>query len=157
MVTSSLLRITSSENIACAIGSNLQETKPNAKKRLVMHFLWLGLETDLLPNLMLKPFKLYYFYLMTNKLVSHFIDLFDSLIGSVQDPTLREKLFHEFDMTQNQDGNRVFQKSISGLVSESFCCLDVTAAPLVAIITSNPSLQGNMSQHPVYRKSCILL
>ena len=95
--------------------------------------------------------------LMTNKLVFHFIDLFDSLIRSVQDPTLKRKLCHEFNMNPDQDGNRVFQKSNSGLVCESFYYLDVTAAPLIAIITSDSSFQGNMSQHHVYSKCCIMM
>ena len=95
--------------------------------------------------------------MITNKLAFDFIDLFDSLIRSVQDPTLKRKLYHEFDMTQDQDGNRVFQKLNSGLVFESFYYIDGTAAPLIAIITSDSSLQGNMSQHPVYGKRCIMM
>ena len=87
----------------------------------------------------------------------HFIDLFDSIIRSVQDPTLKGKLYHEFDMNQDQDGNRVFQKANSGLVFESFYYLDVTAAPLIAIIASDASFHGNQTQHPVYRKCRMLL
>ena len=71
--------------------------------------------------------------------------MFDFLI---KDPTLKGKLYHEFDMTHDQDVNRISQKSNSGLVFESFYYLDVTAAPLIAIIASDASFQGNMSQHP---------
>ena len=81
--------------------------------------------------------------LMTNKLVFHFIDVLDPLIRSVQDPTLKGKLYHEFEMTHDEIGNRIFQKSNSGLVFESFHYLDVAAAPLIVIIASDASFQGN--------------
>ena len=93
---------------------------------------------------------------MTNKPVFHFIVLFDSLIRSAPDLILKGKLYHEFDMTQDQDGNRGFHKSNSGLVFESFYYLDVAAAPLIAIIASDSSFQGSMSQHPVYLRCCML-
>jgi hypothetical protein len=80
----------------------------------------------------------------------------DSVIRSVQDPTLKGKLYHDFEMTHDELGNRIFQKSNSGLVFESFYYLDVTAAPLIVIVASDASFQGNTSFHPMYRKCCML-
>jgi hypothetical protein len=46
----------------------------------------------------------------TNVLKFHFIDLLDYFIRSVQDPTLKGKLYHDFEMNQDEDGNRVFSE-----------------------------------------------
>ncbi len=92
----------------------------------------------------------------SNKLEFYFLDFFDSVIRSVQDSTLKGKLYHEFQMTKDQDGNRIFDISSSGLVFESFHYLDVTAAPLIVSLASDASFQGNMSQHPLYLKCCLL-
>jgi hypothetical protein len=52
----------------------------------------------------------------------------------------------------DQEGNRVFEKANSGLVFESFYLLDDESAPLIAIVASDASHQGNTAQHPLYRK-----
>ena len=61
--------------------------------------------------------------LMTNKLVFHFIDLFDSLIRSVQDPTLKRKLYHEFDMTQIRMGTGFSRNQIQAQYLSHFIIL----------------------------------
>jgi hypothetical protein len=47
----------------------------------------------------------------------------------------------------------MFEKANSGLVFESFQYLDVGAAPVIAIVASDASHQGNLTQHPMYCKS----
>ena len=48
---------------------------------------------------------------------------------------------------------RIFDKANSGLVFETFYLLDTEAAPLITIVASDASHQGNMIQHPLYCKS----
>ena len=80
----------------------------------------------------------------TNKLKFYFIDLFDAAIWTLQDNTLEVKLFHTFEIQQNQEGFRVFEKANSGLVFESFYLLDVEAAPGIVIVASDASHQGKI-------------
>jgi hypothetical protein len=88
----------------------------------------------------------------SNKLQFYFIDLFDVVIRSLQDPTLEGKVYHSFRMELNQGGLRVFEKANSGLVFESFYCPDVEIAPGIVIVASDASPQGHMTQHPLYCK-----
>jgi hypothetical protein len=44
----------------------------------------------------------------TNRLEFHFIDLYDAVVRSIQDPTLKKKLYHAFEMQLDKDGLRVF-------------------------------------------------
>jgi len=37
-------------------------------------------------------------------------------------------------------------------VFETFYLLDTESAPLITIVASDASFQGNMAQHPLYRK-----
>jgi hypothetical protein len=67
-----------------------------------------------------------------------------AMIYSAEDPTLQGKLYHTFEMEVNQEGNRVFEKANSGLVFESFYLLDEQSAPLIGIVASDASHQGNM-------------
>ena len=89
----------------------------------------------------------------TNRLKFHFIDLYDAVVRSIQDPTLEGKLYHAFELQLDKDGLRMFDKANSGLVFESFQYLDVGAAPVIAIVASDASHQGNLKQHPMYCKS----
>lgn len=88
----------------------------------------------------------------SNKLKFYYIDLVKAIIRSAEDPTLAGKLYHTFEMQVDQEGNRVFEKANSGLVFESFYLLDDESAPLIAIVASDASHQGNTAQHPLYRK-----
>ncbi len=88
----------------------------------------------------------------SNKLKFYYIDLLKAIIRSAEDPTLAGKLYHTFEMQLDQEGNRVFEKANSGLVFESFYLLDDKSAPLIGIVASDASHQGNMTQHPLYRK-----
>ena len=78
-------------------------------------------------------------------------------IRSIEDPTLDGKLYHTFEMGQDQEGFRVFDKANSGLVFESFYYLDVEAAPAILIVASDASFQGHMVQHPLYCESVLNL
>ena len=88
-----------------------------------------------------------------NTLKFYFIDLLEAVIRSIQDPTLEGKLYHTFEVSFDQEGMRVFDKANSGLVFETFYLLDTEAAPLITIVASDASHQGNMIQHPLYCKS----
>ena len=88
-----------------------------------------------------------------NNLKFYFIDLLESVIRTAQDPTLEGKLYHTFELSQDQEGQRIFENANSGLVFETFYLLDTEAAPLITIIASDASHQGNLIQHPLYRKS----
>jgi hypothetical protein len=88
-----------------------------------------------------------------NKLKFFYIDLLESIIRTVQDPTLEGKLYHTFEYSRDQEGMRIFDKVNSGLVFESFYLLDTEVAPLIAVVASDASHQGNTIQHPLYRKS----
>ncbi len=79
-----------------------------------------------------------------NTLKFYFIDLLDSVIRSAQDPTLEGKLYHTFEASHDQEGNRMFDKANSGLVFES--------APLITVVASDASFQQNTTQHPLYCK-----
>jgi hypothetical protein len=48
---------------------------------------------------------------------------------------------------------RIFDKVNSGLVFEAFYLLDTEVSPLISIVASDASHQGNSVQHPLYRKS----
>ena len=89
----------------------------------------------------------------TNNLKFYFIDLIDAVVRGIGDPTLADKLYHTFEESTNEDGQRMFDKANSGLVFETFYLLDTEAAPLITIIASDASHQGNLIQHPLYRKS----
>ena len=82
----------------------------------------------------------------------YFIDLLDAVIRSAQDPILEGKLYHTFEASHDQEGNRMFDKANSGLVFETFYLLDTESAPLITIVASDASFQGNTAQHPLYRK-----
>ncbi len=88
-----------------------------------------------------------------NKLKFFYIDLLESIIRTAQDPTLEGKLYHTFEYSRDQEGMRIFDKVNSGLVFESFYLLDTEVAPLIAVVASDASHQGNTIQHPLYRKS----
>jgi len=87
-----------------------------------------------------------------NTLKFYFIDLLDAVIRTTQDPTLEGKLYHTFEAFHDQEGNRIFEKANSGLVFESFYLLDTESAPLITIVASDASHQGNLIQHPLYCK-----
>ncbi len=87
-----------------------------------------------------------------NVLKFYFIDLLDAVVRSAQDPTLEGKLYHTFEASHDQEGNRMFDKATSGLVFETFYLLDTESAPLITIVVSDASFQGNTTQHPLYRK-----
>ena len=87
-----------------------------------------------------------------NTLKFYFIDLLDSVIRSAQDPTLEGKLYHSFEASHDQEGNRMFDNANSGLVFETFYLLDTESAPLITVVGGDASFQGNMTQHPVYCK-----
>jgi hypothetical protein len=89
----------------------------------------------------------------TNRLKFYYIYLFDAAIRSLQDPTLNGLLYHEFEMTQDSAGFRVFENINSGLVFQSFYYLDVGAAPAILVVASDASFQGHMKQHRLYCKS----
>jgi hypothetical protein len=71
------------------------------------------------------------------------------MIRSAEDPTLQGKLYHTFEMQVDQEGNRGFEKANSGFVFESFYLLADKSAPLIGIVASDASHQGNMIQHPL--------
>jgi hypothetical protein len=81
------------------------------------------------------------------------VDLIEAIIRSAQDPSLEDKLYHTFESSLDQDGMRVFDKVNSGLVFEAFYLLDTGVSPLISIVASDASHQGNTVQHPLYRKS----
>ena len=87
-----------------------------------------------------------------NKLKFYYIDLIEAVVRSAQDPTLEGKLYHTFELNRDQDGMRIFDKANSGLVFETFYLLDTEVAPLITIVASDASHQGNMIQHPLYCK-----
>jgi hypothetical protein len=79
--------------------------------------------------------------------------LIDAIIRSAQDPSIEGKLYHTFESSLDQDGMRIFDKVNSGLVFEAFYLLDTEVSPLISIVASDASHQGNTVQHPLYRKS----
>ena len=79
-----------------------------------------------------------------NKLKFYYIDLIEAVVRSAQDPTLEGKLYHTFELNRDQDGMRIFDKANSGLVFETFYLLDTEVAPLITIVASDASHQGNM-------------
>ncbi len=81
-----------------------------------------------------------------------FIDLLYAVIRSAQDPTLEGKLYHTFEASHDQEGNRMYDKANSGLVFETFYPLDTESAPLTTVVGSDASFQGNTTQHPLYCK-----
>ena len=89
----------------------------------------------------------------TNKLKFYFIDLIDAVVRSIEDPTLADKLYHTFEESMNEKGDRVFDKANSGMVFETFYLLDTSSAPVLVIVASDASHQGNLKQHPLYCKS----
>jgi hypothetical protein len=89
----------------------------------------------------------------TNKLKFYFIDIIDAAVRSIEDPTLADKLYHTFEEGMNENGDRVFDKANSGMVFESFYLLDTSSAPVLIIVASDASHQGNLKQHPLYCKS----
>jgi hypothetical protein len=89
----------------------------------------------------------------SNKLKFYYIDLVQAMIRSAEDPTLQGKPYHtfKFEMEVDQEGNRGFEAN-SGLVFESFYLLDDQSAPLIGIVASDASHQGNMIHRPLYCK-----
>ena len=87
-----------------------------------------------------------------NMLKFYFIDLIDAVIRSAQDPTLEGKLYHTSEASHDEEGNRMFVKANSGLVFETFYLLDTGSAPLITVVGSDASFQGNATQHPLYCK-----
>ena len=81
----------------------------------------------------------------------YFIDLLDAVVRSAKDPTLEGKFYHIFEASHDQEGNRMFDKANSGLVFETFYLLDTESAPLITIVASDASFQGNTT-HPLYCK-----
>ena len=88
----------------------------------------------------------------TNSLKFYFVDLIGSVCRVIQDPSYAEKLYHAFEMQMDGNGARMFQKANSGLVFEGFQLLDPTVSPIMVIVASDPSHQGNVSRHPLYCK-----
>ena len=74
------------------------------------------------------------------------------MIRSTQDHTLEEEIYHTFEAFHDQEGNRIFEKAKSGLVLETFYLLGTESAPLITIVASDDSHQGNLIQHPLYCK-----
>ncbi len=74
------------------------------------------------------------------------------MIRSAQDPINDGKLHHTFEVLHDQEGNRIFEKAKSGLVFETFYLLGTESAPLITIVPSDASHQGNLIQHPLYCK-----
>jgi hypothetical protein len=95
----------------------------------------------------------------TNNLKFYFIDLIDAVVRGIGDPTLADKLYHTFEESTNEDGQRMFDKANSGLVFETFYLLDKSSAPALVIVASDASHQGNLKQHPLYCKlsRCIIM
>ena len=89
----------------------------------------------------------------TNKLKFYYVDLIDAVVRSIEDPTLADKLYHTFEESTNENGDRVFDKANSGIVFETFYLLDKSSAPVLVIVASDASHQGNSKQHPLYCKS----
>ena len=87
-----------------------------------------------------------------NKLQFYFIDLIDSVVRCIEDPTLADKLYHAFEECTNEKGDRMFDKANSGMVFESFQLLDLNSAPVLVIVASDASHQGNQKLHPLYCK-----
>ena len=75
----------------------------------------------------------------------------------IQDPKYADQLYHAFEMQTDSAGQRMFQKANSGLVFESFQILDPTVSPILVIVASDPSHKGNVTRHPMYCKSSLLL
>jgi hypothetical protein len=69
---------------------------------------------------------------------------------SIEDPSYLNKLYHVFELSLNEKGDRVFDRANSGLVFESFQLLDPSVSPVLAIIASDASHQGNTTHHPLY-------
>jgi hypothetical protein len=74
------------------------------------------------------------------------------VIRGIEDPTLADKLYHTFEESTNEQGDRMFDKANSGMVFETFYLLDLSSAPVLVIVASDASHQGNIKQHPLYRK-----
>ena len=87
-----------------------------------------------------------------NKLKFYFIDLIDAVVRSIQDPTLADKLYHTFELSQDETGERMFDKANPGMVFETFYLLDTKSAPVLTIVASDASHQGNLKQQPLYCK-----
>ena len=77
----------------------------------------------------------------SNKLKFYFIDLIDAVVRSIEDPTLADKLYHTFEESKNENGDRVFDKANSGMVFETFYLLDTSSAPVLIIVASDASHQ----------------
>ena len=88
----------------------------------------------------------------TNNLKFYFIDLIDAVVRGIGDPTLADRLYHTFEESTNENGDRMFDKANSGLVFETFYLLDKSSAPALIIVASDASHQGNLKQHPLYCK-----
>ena len=76
---------------------------------------------------------------------------------SIEDPSYLDKLYHAFELSLNEKGERVFDRANSGLVFESFQLLDLASSPVLVIVASDASHQGNTTHHPLYCELCSLL
>ena len=85
-----------------------------------------------------------------NKLKFYWIDLVKAIERSIEDPSYLNKLYHAFEMSLDENGVRVFDRANSGLVFESFQLLDPSVSPILVIIASDASHQGNTTHHPLY-------
>ena len=89
-----------------------------------------------------------------NKLKFYWIDLVKAIKRCIEDPTYKDKLYHAFELSLNEKGERLFDRANSGLVFESFQLLDPTSSPVLVIIASDASHQGNTTHHPLYCELC---
>ena len=88
----------------------------------------------------------------TNKLKFYFIDIIEAGKRMIEDISLKDKLYHRFEKIEDAEGNRVFQKGNSGMVFESFQLMDHESSPVLFIVASDSSHQGNVKMHPLYCK-----
>ena len=70
----------------------------------------------------------------------------------IEDTCYKEKLYHAFEKVIDPEGNRVFDKANSGMVFESFQLMDPESSPVLLIVASDASNQGNVKMHPLYCK-----
>jgi len=82
----------------------------------------------------------------------YYIDILEAAKRMIQEPRLKNKLYHTFEKVVDTVGNRVFDKANSGLVFESFQLMDPESSPVLLIVASDSSHQGNVKMHPLYCK-----
>ena len=68
----------------------------------------------------------------------------------IEDPRLKDKLYHAFETVVDAEGNRVFDKGNSGMVFESCQLMDPESSPVLFLVSSDSSHQGNVKMNPLY-------